>query len=139
MRLTLEQDYAIRIVYTLCSADDILSVSELSQKTGVTPLFTQKIMRKLSQSNIVKSTKGIQGGYELQKQPEEISLYDIFESINGELNINMCLTSKYECTRPEVIQNGGECVIKKAISMLNNDIKESLKQITFKKLLTGGK
>ena len=89
MRLTLEQDYAIRIVYTLCSADDILSVSELSQKTGVTPLFTQKIMRKLSQSNIVKSTKGIQGGYELQKQPEEISLYDIFESINGELNLSL--------------------------------------------------
>jgi DNA-binding IscR family transcriptional regulator len=59
MRLTLEQDYAIRIVYELCRAKKRLDVNELSTLTGVTPLFTQKIMRKLNKNSLVESKKGV--------------------------------------------------------------------------------
>ncbi len=139
MQLTREQDYAIRIIYELCRADDVrLDVGTLSELTGVTPLFTQKIMRKLSAANIVSSKKGANGGYMLSegRNAENISLYEVFKAMNGdELFINACLSGVYECNHPNVMRKNGECYIKKAMSILNENIVNSLRSVTFDKLI----
>jgi len=137
MRLTLEQDYSIRIIYELCRNDGKrLDVGDLSELTGVTPLFTQKIMRKLTAAELVESKKGIGGGYTLAegRTPENTSLYDVFRATESELFINACLGGEYQCTRPEVIENG-ECCIKKSIRLLNENLVKSLEAVTFDKIL----
>lgn len=138
MRFTLEQDYSIRIIYELCkNGDKRLDVGELSSLTGVTPLFTQKIMRKLTSAGLVESKKGVRGGYTLAagRSPKNISLFDAFEATTGELCINACLGHSYECTRPEVVEHEGNCCIQKAIKLLNQDLIEALSSVTFEKIL----
>lgn len=138
MQITREQDYAIRIVNELCrNGGNRLDAGKISELTGVTPLFTQKIMRKLSGADIVSSKKGANGGYTLTegRNPGNISLYDVFKAMNGEdLFINSCLSGAYECTRPDVVRDG-VCCIKKAWSILNADIIKSLKSVTFDRLI----
>lgn len=134
MRLTLEQDYAIRIVYELCRAKKRLDVNELSTLTGVTPLFTQKIMRKLNKNSLVESKKGVQGGYIISRPPENISLYDVFSAIDGDICINACLSDKYTCNRPEVLKNS-VCYIQNIFKIINDDFINSLKKETFDKLI----
>ena len=137
MRLTLEQDYAIRIVFELCNAKKRLDVKELSCLTGVTPLFTQKIMRKLNQKSLVESKKGVQGGYVIALPPEKISLYDVFSAIDGDICINACLSDNYTytCTRPEVMNNSGNCYIQKIIKVINDNFINALKSESFDKLM----
>ncbi|MBE6896302.1 MAG: Rrf2 family transcriptional regulator [Ruminococcaceae bacterium] len=138
MRFTLEQDYSIRIIYELCRNDDKrLDVGELSALTGVTPLFTQKIMRKLTAAGLVESKKGVRGGYMLAsgRNAGNISLCDVFEATNGEVCINACLGDSYECTRPEVVERKGGCCIQKAIKLLNRDLIDALSSVTFEKIL----
>ena len=74
MKLTKEQDYAIRIVYELFKTNSKMTVAEVSEKTGVTPLFTQKIMRKLSSAGLVSSVKGNQGGYVVTLPSSDVSI-----------------------------------------------------------------
>lgn len=138
MRFTLEQDYSIRIIYELCRNEDrLLDVGELSSLTGVTPLFTQKIMRKLLASGLVESKKGVRGGYTLAegRNSGNISLEDVFSAITGDICINACLGGSYECTRPEVIENRGECCIQRSIRMLNEDLTKALRSLTFERIL----
>lgn len=136
MKLTKEQDYAIRIVYELFKTNSKMTVAEVSEKTGVTPLFTQKIMRKLSSAGLVTSVKGNQGGYIVTLPSSDVSIYDVFKAINGDLYINACLDPESGCcSRPGIEGAKGGCVIRRAIGILNKDLISSLKKITFESLL----
>lgn len=74
MHITLESDYAIRIVLYLSQIQKRAEAKNISENTEVTLRFALKILRKLVAAGIVKSFKGTQGGYELNKAPAEITL-----------------------------------------------------------------
>ena len=83
LRITHEADYAIRVTYCLALAGEKQCAKDISEVTGVTLRFALKILRKLTQSGITKSYKGVAGGYELNHSPSEISLGAIIECIDG--------------------------------------------------------
>ena len=87
MQLTLEADYAVRIVYTLAREQCRLDACALAEKTGVTVRFSLKILRKLVAAGLVRSYKGVNCGYEIAKDAKEISLLDIVETIEGPIHL----------------------------------------------------
>lgn len=101
MHITSETDYAIRIVDCLARAGERTSASTVSERTCVTPRFSLKILRKLVASGIVRSYKGAQGGYELAKTPDEITIGDVIGSIEGQYLLNRCLRTGHVCNRME--------------------------------------
>ena len=133
MHLTLEQDYSIRVSYELCKAQDYMDVGELADKTGISRAYAQKIMFKLSKSPLFVSKKGVDGGYKLAEgvTPADISFYDVLTAMGEEVYVNSCLTGKYKCTRPEVVENAGKCEIQKLMRFLNNEWVAHLKSMTF--------
>ena len=68
MLLNSETDYAIRIVSCLAKRNSLTTASVISKETGVTQKFTLKILHSLSQNGIVKSYKGKNGGFLLNKK-----------------------------------------------------------------------
>ena len=74
MRITLESDYALRIVTALAEKNERVDAKTLSDQTSVTPRFTLKILHKLAVGNIVRSYKGVGGGYVLAASPRELTL-----------------------------------------------------------------
>ena len=62
MHITLESDYAVRIVSCLSHQNKRLDAKTMSEKTCVTIRFALKILRKLVAGGIIKSFKGTQGG-----------------------------------------------------------------------------
>ncbi|MEG1448409.1 MAG: Rrf2 family transcriptional regulator, partial [Oscillospiraceae bacterium] len=99
MNITLEADYAIRIVYCLATENKRVEAKSIAEITGVTLRFSLKILRKLVAAEIIKSFKGTQGGYELAKPASEISLYDIIYIIEGPYNFSKCGFEDFICTR----------------------------------------
>ena len=137
MRITVECDYALRIILYLaglkegCKADSatIAEVQKIPQR------FNIKIMRKLTMAGIIKSYKGVKGGYALAKPPAEITLLDVVEVIDGDINLNKCMNDSCDCTRIEKRQ----CPIHKELADINEYINQRLKSINFEYLLkTGG-
>lgn len=98
MRITLESDYALRIVAELAKHGGVLDAKTLSETTSVTQRFTLKILHKLVQGNLVNSYKGVNGGYTLKVPADEISLKQIIELIDGPIAILRCLDSSEMCS-----------------------------------------
>ena len=98
MRITLESDYALRILTAIAGYDGITDAKTISQNTSVTIRFTLKILHKLVQGDLVQSYKGVNGGYQLKKKPREITLKQVIELIDGPIAIARCLDSEEGCS-----------------------------------------
>ena len=91
MYITLEADYAVRIVDCLAQHQMRMDAKSLSAATGVTLRFALKILRKLVAEGIVRSYKGTQGGYELARPAGEIALGEVIEIVEGPIVISRCV------------------------------------------------
>lgn len=130
MHITLESDYAVRIVSCLVNEGKRLDAKAIADRTCVSLRFALKILRKLVSADIVKSYKGTQGGYELSKSPAEISLCDVIETVEGTYKFSRCLDGEHECSRGK----SGICCYQKAFSETTDMVKEKLQGYTFDKM-----
>lgn len=132
MYITLETDYAIRIVRYLITEGKRVDAQKISNKTDVTLRFSLKILRKLVLANIVKSYKGINGGYEFAKQdPSELSLYDVIKAVEGDCILSRCLDENIGCNR----NREKVCKVRKAFDRISNNLKKQLEEVTFDTLV----
>ncbi len=132
MRITHEADYAIRVACCLAFSGEKIGAKQISESTGVTLRFALKILRKLIQADIVKSFKGANGGYMLNRSPAEISFGEIIECIDGTIAINHCLTGEFDCTR---VAQKRDCNFRRVFSTVNQRLREDLYQITLDQFL----
>lgn len=131
MFITLESDYAVRIVSCLAVNNRKIDAKTISEMTCVTLRFSLKILRKLVSSGIVKSYKGTQGGYMLDKKPENITLKDVIEAIEGTYNFNRCLGDGYGCSRGM----SGVCCFQRAFAEISDIVRDKLESYNFKDLI----
>ena len=136
LRITHEADYAIRVTYCLALAGGKQCAKDISEQAGVTLRFALKILRKLTQSGITKSYKGVAGGYELNRAPSEISLGEIIECIDGPIAINQCLSNEFQCTR---VGNRRECDFHRVFGEINRSLRDQLCSITMDRFLPSEK
>ncbi len=98
MRITLESDYALRIVTAIAESEDVTDAKTLSAKTLVTQRFTLKILHKLVTGGLVLSFKGVKGGYKLARSADKITLKNVIELIDGPIAIVRCIDSEEGCS-----------------------------------------
>lgn len=133
MHITLEADYAVRIVHCLAESRQRMDAKSISAETGVTLRFSLKILRKLVAEGLVKSYKGTKGGYELAKPPEEISLANVIETVEGRYVLSRCCCDDdgYQCSRT----NGGcVCSFHKVYSDISQLVREKLEEVKFSQM-----
>ena len=99
MQITSTTDYAIRIVCYLAAQSQMISTSELSQELSVPSSYIPKITKKLKQAGIIKACEGIKGGYQIAKQPENISLRDVISCTESTMAISRCLEKEEGCSK----------------------------------------
>lgn len=134
MHITLESDYAVRIVYCLAENNARMDAATIAEKTGVTLRFSLKILRKLVAGGLVKSYKGTKGGYELAKSPAEISMSDVIEQVEGPYVISRCLTEgEYDCNRNK--STCAECKFIRIFAEISGLVQSRLESISFDDLL----
>ena len=97
MRITLESDYALRIVTAIAESSGVIDAGTLAERTSVTLRFTLKILHKLVLGGLILSFKGAKGGYKLARESSEITLKDVIELIDGPIAIARCLDSGEGC------------------------------------------
>ena len=128
MHLTLEVDDAVRMVDCLNCCGERLCAKEISSRTGVSLHFALNILRKLCATHVTRSFKGIEGGYELNRRPEEISLLDIIEAVDGKISLTRCVKTDV-CSNSK--NSTSMCKFYRLYSDLSDSIRKKLAAVTF--------
>ena len=99
MQITRESDYGIRSVLYLARQPfkKISFVNEISEDYKIPRSFLAKILQKLVKAKIVRSYRGVKGGFSLAKQARDITALDVLEAIEGKLSLNICVLDKKNC------------------------------------------
>lgn len=96
MLVTREMDYALRILRAL-HQDGQLSAASVARKEHMQKAITLKLLNRLLSAGIVESRRGVSGGYFLKRPCEELSIYDVFQSIGEPPLLNRCQREEYRC------------------------------------------
>jgi len=92
MKLTTKGRYAVMALADLANFDNGVPVSlrDISLRQGISLLYLEQIFSKLKKNNIVKSTRGVNGGYILTTKPDQIKLSNIFSAVQEEVKTVQC-------------------------------------------------
>ena len=127
MRITLESDYALRILTELAEHNDVVDANTLSVATSVTIRFTLKILNKLVKNGFVSSYKGARGGYKLKLPMEDITLKNVIELIDGPIVIARCLETSEACS---LNKDKASCTYHHIFNTISLDVAKKLDAIT---------
>ena len=92
MKLTSKGRYAVMALVDLARFDNInpVSLRDISLRQGISLDYLEQIFSKLKKNEIVKSIRGIQGGYVLNKNPNDIKLTNIFDAVDEKVKTVQC-------------------------------------------------
>jgi Rrf2 family protein len=130
MQITRQTDYATRCVLHLARMKErVLVVDDIAIVMDIPKSFLAKILQRLTKAGIVKSSRGIKGGFQLAKNPRQISLLDVIEAIQGPAGMNRCAINKDTC------KFSNTCTVHPIWVELRRKVEQHLEKITFQKLL----
>jgi len=92
MKLTTKGRYAVMALADIANFDNGAPVSlrDISLRQGISLLYLEQIFSRLKKNNIVRSTRGVNGGYILTTKPDQIKLSNIFSAVNEEVKTVQC-------------------------------------------------
>ncbi len=86
MRVSTRGDYACRALLSLTMREDRtkpVSVRDIADRTGLPQPYLEQILLALKGAGIVRSKRGVGGGYTLAREPQEIALSQIVSAVDG--------------------------------------------------------
>ncbi len=127
MQITRQADYALRAVYYLShlGPEERAATSQIAQEQRIPPSFLAKIVSQLSVAGLLQTSRGARGGVSLARSPEEITLLDVVEAIDGPILLNECVGCAGDCSF------GEDCPMKPVWQETQADLVRRLKGITF--------
>lgn len=99
MQLSREADYAVRAVVDVAGfpSGTKVSTKEISKRQLIPMQMLIKIIAQLAKNRLLRTQRGIGGGIFIGKAPEEITLLEVTESIQGPIILNRCVRYPQEC------------------------------------------
>ena len=93
MMISTKGRYALRILYDLAKMEngEFASVKDISDNQQISLKYLESITASLYRAGFVESRRGRSGGYRLAKKASDITLYDIFEAMEGSVSAVACL------------------------------------------------
>ena len=101
-----------------------ISTGKIAHSFGFSEAHLSKVFQRLSKSGFLKSVRGPQGGFTLAREPESITLLDIYEAIDGPISRHgPCLLHKTEC-------EFGDCVFGDLLESIPRQIENHFSSTT---------
>ena len=105
-----------------------INAVKIAEQTGSSKNHISKVAQRLVKNDLLKSVRGPAGGFTLKKSPEDITLLDIFESIEGPLEITDCPLSNEVC-------HFDQCLMGNVVNKMTLEFKKFLKNQTLQKYI----
>jgi len=108
MRLSKKGEYAVRALTeigfeSVARPNSLIQISTVAQRTNIPEKFLEQILLALRNGGVLKSKRGVEGGYSLAKSPDDITLGEVIRLLDGPLAPIPCVSvTAYEpCSCPD--------------------------------------
>ena len=82
MRITKQEEYGVRCILQLVTTGDIpLTTQEIAAREGLSVVYVTKLLIMLRRAGLVKSVRGVSGGYLLARVPERITVGQVMRAL----------------------------------------------------------
>jgi FeS assembly SUF system regulator len=132
VRISKLTDYAVLVMSHLASMPDaVISAQGLADDLKLPMPTVSKILKSLTQSELLTSQRGPSGGYRISRAPERISLMEIIAALEGPLALTECSGNNSECAIE------AECGVRNQWISINQFFYDLLSQIDLVQLNQG--
>ena len=118
----------IHSIVLIAKSKTYINVQSLAKITDDSKHHVAKVMHILVLNGFISSVRGPKGGFKLNKPPEEISLLDVYESIEGKLEQTQCPSNKSKCPF-------ATCLLQNITNKMTMEFRNYLKEKTLDKLI----
>ncbi len=132
MKISTKGRYSLRLMLDLAQhyEEGALSLKDISERQNISKKYLEQIVPSLTKNGLLTANRGHMGGYQLSKSPNEITVAEVIESTEGNLQPVSCMSdSPNEC--PQQL----ECMTLPVWQGLHRVMKEYLSSITLQAIL----
>jgi len=134
IRLTKQSDYGILLMTQFARAGKagLFSTTDLASRSGLSVPMVNKTLKMLQRGGLLKSVRGVNGGYKLARDSGAITLEEVIEAVDGPIALTEC---------HEHVEGGSVCGITDTCptrvnwGVINNAIRDSLSGVTLLQMI----
>lgn len=133
MLITNETDYAFRLLRSLSDGEKH-TMKDLCEEEVVPQQFAYKIIRKLADGGLVKSTRGVHGGVELTCDLKKVSMLDVVEITDSDRYVTDCMRPGNQCNWIE--KHCDHCTVHQRLYEIQKKLDEEMSKCTMHEMIT---
>ena len=130
MKLSTKGRYGVKAMVDLAIhyGESPISIKSISQRQGISEYYLEQLFSALRKAKLIKSIRGAQGGYVLNKLPDEITVDDIMEVLEGPIEIS-------DCVEGTTCNNGNCCATRLVWQKIKTSIEDVTTSVTLKDIV----
>jgi FeS assembly SUF system regulator len=129
LRISRLTDYATVVLATLAGEPErVQTATALAERTRIAAPTVSKLLKQLQRANLVTSTRGLHGGYQLARPSAQITAADILDALEGPFALTDCSAGEGHCG----IESN--CRVGRVWQRLNTAIRRSLQDVSLAQL-----
>jgi Rrf2 family protein len=119
---------AIHSMVLIARSENGINAVKIAEATGFSKNHIAKVLQRLVKNEMLKSVRGPSGGFSLKMDPQKINLLDIYQSIEGPLDVGECPLSYDLC-------GFDRCLMGTVVNRLTSEFKKFLMNQTLQSYL----
>ena len=131
MRVSTRGRYGTRLMVDLAQhfTDGPIPLAEIAKRQDLSAKYLEQLIILLKGAGLIQSARGRRGGYMLARKPEDISVGEIVETLEGRLAVVDCVTE------PELCYRAPECPTREIWVGVTDVLKNQLFSLTLQDIL----
>jgi len=130
MKLSTKGRYGVKAMVDLAIhyGDSPVSIKTISERQSISEYYLEQLFSPLRKAELIRSIRGAQGGYVLNKEPKDITVADVMNVLEGPVEIAECIEGT-EC------DNIDFCATRLLWEKIKNSIDEVMENITLQDIV----
>ena len=131
MKISTKGRYGLRILMDLAlhQTEKPRLIRDIAKSQQISEKYISRLVIALRKAGMIRSVRGVNGGFHIAMKPEEITLLDVIEVMEGPLSIVDCVSMPKKCTHSE------HCAPREVWCKLNDDIRGLMRGTTLADIL----
>jgi Rrf2 family protein len=131
MKISTKGRYGLRILMDLAihQSDKPRLIRDIAKSQQISEKYISRLVIALRKAGMIRSVRGVNGGFHLAMKPEDITLLDVIEVMEGPLSIVDCVSKPKQCGM------SANCAPREIWCKLNSEIRDLMRQTTLADIL----